>query len=248
MRRTRRAFAWAGLAALVCLAILLAGTRWGDRSLYPAAPGAPSIPVYLVSNGFHSGLVLPRAALSEVAGDTGQGAVLAVAIRFGHYDWIETGWGDDRFYREVPTVSAFNWHLGLRALFWPGNLTVMHVVGIEGDPHPVFGGSDLVRLDLTPDGFGRLVAALDRSFARDPAGLPLDLGPGLYGPSLFYRAVGMFGWFNVCNHWTARMLDAAGVPVSPVAATLPMGLVADLRLRSGLTIEPHTLSATARTN
>jgi hypothetical protein len=64
------------------------------------------------------------------------------------------------------------------------------------------------------------------------------LGPGLYGPSLFYRAVGHFNLLNVCNHWTARLLDVAGVPTAPVLATLPYGLQADLRFRSGLTIIP----------
>jgi hypothetical protein len=38
----------------------------------------------------------------------------------------------------------------------------------------------------------------------------------------------------VCNHWIAGLLDAAGVPTSPVLATLPYGLILDLRWRSRL--------------
>jgi hypothetical protein len=37
---------------------------------------------------------------------------------------------------------------------------------------------------------------------------------------------------RLCNHWLADLLDAAGVPTAPVVATLPPGLLADLRWRS----------------
>lgn len=247
-RRVRRGLLTGAAAALLSLLVLALGIRWGDPALYPPGPGEETVTVFLISNGFHSGLVLPRAEAGEVAGRDREGAVLAVATRFAAYRWIETGWGDDRFYRTVPTLGGIDWLLGLRALFRPGNLSVMHVVGVEEDPRETFRGSDIVRLDLSPAGFGRLVATLDRSFARDQGGIPQDLGPGLYGPSLFYRAAGTFSIFNLCNHWTARLLDAAGVPVSPLFATLPRGLILDLKLRSGLSAEPRDLPAIAGTH
>jgi hypothetical protein len=80
-----------------------------------------------------------------------------------------------------------------------------------------------------------MLRALDASFVRrgePPA--PQVLGQGLYGPSLFYRAVDNFHLFNVCNHWVARMLSAAGIRTAPVLATLPAGLLLDLKWRSGL--------------
>jgi len=64
------------------------------------------------------------------------------------------------------------------------------------------------------------------------------LGPGLYGPSLFYRSVEKFYAFNVCNHWVARLLSAAGLPTAPVLATLPQGLFFDLKWRVGLVTLP----------
>jgi hypothetical protein len=80
---------------------------------------------------------------------------------------------------------------------------------------------------------------LDATFARDNGGMmPKELGPGLYGTSLFFRANGAFHLFNVCNHWIARVLDAAGIPTAPVLATLSFGLLLDLRWRSGLIALP----------
>ncbi|MFO7315144.1 DUF2459 domain-containing protein, partial [Rhodothermus marinus] len=40
--------------------------------------------------------------------------------------------------------------------------------------------------------------------------------PGLYGrESFFYAAHGRYHLFNNCNHWVARALRAAGLPVHP---------------------------------
>lgn len=235
-------------AGLLSLLVILTGAslRFGDATLFPTADPGP-VTVYLVSNGFHSGLILPRPTANAVAIRRAAPAALAVTTRFAHYDWVEMGWGDDRFYRAVPTLDRFDWNLGLQAVLGLGDGSVMHVVGVEGDPREPFAGADLVRLQLSPEGFGRLLDGIDRTFGRDAAGEPEDLGPGLYGPSLFYRAVGTFSLFNVCNHWTARMLGLAGVPVWPAAATLPRGLVLDLMLRSGLSPEPPALPVSAGT-
>ncbi len=91
----------------------------------------------------------------------------------------------------------------------------------------------MVRIELSQEGFARLLDRLEASFA--PATPLQDLGPGLYGPSLFFRGADTFHIFNVCNHWVARLLSAAGLPTAPVLATMPRGLLLDLKLRSGLT-------------
>lgn len=48
----------AALAAVLAVTTL-AGMRRGDPALYPAEPGT-GVPVFVVSNGYHPGLVLPR--------------------------------------------------------------------------------------------------------------------------------------------------------------------------------------------
>ena len=73
-----------------------------------------------------------------------------------------------------------------------------------------------------------MLAEVDRTFAR-AGGQPREMGQGLYGPSLFFRANGAFSLLNLCNHWTARMLAAAGLPAWPVPATLAPGLMWTVR-------------------
>ena len=222
-------------AALLFAALTIATARWGDSTLWPPAAGAPITEIYIVNHGYHAGIAVPRAALAEEASRHGLSALGYLATRFADFDWFEIGWGDEGFYRYVPTVESLTVALALRALFQPGNPSVLHVVGIKNDPRATFANSELVPIGLSDAGFARVAAMLDSSFARGNGSvMPRELGPGLYGTSLFFRANGAFHLFNVCNHWIARVLDAAGIPTAPVLATLPFGLLFDLRWRSGL--------------
>jgi uncharacterized protein (TIGR02117 family) len=224
------------LAVVVVLLVIavVATARWGDRALWPPEPGSPTVTVFVVNHGYHAGIIVARRALAEEASRRGLSALRYVATRFADFDNLEIGWGDEGFYREVPTMQSLTVALALRALFRPGNPSVLHVVGVNADPRASFGNSDLVRLELSTAGFARLANKLDASFARAPGGLlPVELGRGLYGTSLFFRANGTFHIFNGCNHWVAGLLDVAGVPTAPVIATLPDGLLLDLAWRSG---------------
>jgi uncharacterized protein (TIGR02117 family) len=231
--------------ALVAAAFITA--RSADPMLWPPRPDGPTIEIVVTSNGYHSGVALPRAALAELASGRGYPALIAVTQRFAAYDWIEFGWGDAEFYRLVPTVNDVSWRLALRALFWPGNTSVLHVVGITGDPARAFVSADLVRVPLSRNGFDQLLAKLDASFNPPQGGALQDLGRGLYGPSLFYPANGTFSVLRVCNHWIDELLGAAGLPTAPVLATLPAGLMLNLRWRAGLAPQaPAALSPRKR--
>ena len=52
---------------------------------------------------------------------------------------------------------------------------------------------------------------------------------GLYQDSWFYPAHGRFHLLNTCNTWTARMLTAAGVGVSPSGVNTAEDLMRRLR-------------------
>jgi uncharacterized protein (TIGR02117 family) len=223
----------AAAAALIVVTVLTA--RSGDPALWPPAAGEPRVEIFVVSHGYHSGIVLPRETMAEAAGRRGHAALGAASQRFAGYNSLEIGWGDEGFYRHVPSVASLSFGLAVRALFRPGNPSVVHVVGLPGHPRQAFPRSDIVRIELSGGGLARMLDALEASFSKGEGGAaPQPLGPGLYGSSLFYRGVETFHVFNVCNHWAARQLSAAGVPTAPVLATLPPGLFLDLQWRSGL--------------
>jgi uncharacterized protein (TIGR02117 family) len=235
VRRILRWVAWPiGFLAAALIVAVIVTARSGDATLYPPAPDATRIDVLVVANVHHSGIILPRQALAGAARRRTLPALTAVTERFAHYEWLEFGWGDEGFYTQVPTMNELTTALALRALFRPGNPSVLHVVGLDQHPRLAYLNASRVALTLGEDGFGRLAAMLDATFARSGAnGTIGEMGRGLYGPSLFYRAVGTFNLFRVCNHWVADLLDAAGVPTAPVLATWPQGLLWDLTWRAG---------------
>src|SRR5215471_10108767 len=122
------------IAALLFIVATMATARWGDRALWPPAPGAPTTEVFVVSHGYHAGIIVPRTPLADAASLRGLRALDAVTTQFSVFDWLEIGWGDEGFYREVPTIEALNVGLAVRALLRPGNPSVLHVVGVNKDP------------------------------------------------------------------------------------------------------------------
>lgn len=234
----RRLLGWIGWSVFAAIGVLIvavvATARPGDAALYPPRAGSASVEIFVAANLYHSGLIVPRDALVQAASRKRLPALETVTARFANYDRLEFGWGDEGFYTRVPTSAELTTALALRALFRPGNPSVLHVVGMPEHPRPVFPDASMVRLALSEPGFERLAVMLDGDFARTGRdGAIEELGRGLYGDSLFFRALGTFNLLRVCNHWIADLLSAAGVPTAPLLATMPQGLLWDLTARAG---------------
>ena len=181
----------------------------------PAArAGEPTVPIYLVSHGWHTGLVIQRAdipvGLWPEAGD------------FPQAEYLEVGWGDRDYYQ---ARDPGLWTT-LKAALVP-TPSVLHVVGLRGAVAEYFRASEVVELRLPRAGVERLVRYIHDAHAREGTQPVAPLGPGLYGDSRFYPARATFHLFNTCNVWTARALRAAGLPVRDAITT--EGLMAQAR-------------------
>ncbi len=159
--------------------------------------------VRLVAGAWHSGLLLPRDTLARAAAEAGDGTLVEVAERFRAYPALEIGWAMPASTapcrRSRPSTG--DWRCGpcspragvRRSCTWSGSRLSLLTPSR---------GAGIVTLRLSRAGFGRLAAALGRTFTRRD-GHPVEAGPGLYGPSLFYEAEGRFSLLTVCNHWNA---------------------------------------------
>ena len=159
--------------------------------------------IYVASHGWHTGIILERKNLDGLMPD--------LAKRFPHADYYEVGWGDAGFYQAAKITAKIT----LNAVFLPSD-TVVHLVGIEGDPIEYFSTSKVNEVSLSDDGMKSLCAFVESSFAQDENGTPKMLGPGLYGDSQFYEGEGKYHLFNGCNKWTAKALYSGGVDMNPV--------------------------------
>jgi len=215
-------------AAVAALALLTALTaRPGDRSLYPGVAGQPKVTIYLVENGFHSDLVLPRAALFARP----HPAALAAAAATDK-PWVSIGWGDAGFFTGggVGLGRALD---GLRALLAPENRSLVRMEGLPDSPDRLYAGG-VRRIELTSAGLEQAITRVDRSLSLETDGQPQRAKAASAPDTAFFKSVEHFNLTHLCNHWTAELLNAAGLPVTPVIDTLPIGLTADLSLRAGV--------------
>ena len=191
----RRAGRYLWRIVYVVTILLLVSNRWGDRSLYPDRWNHP-VEIYVVSHGYHSGLVIPREALFRLTERGNRGPKVdslgKVAGRFAAYSWIEIGWGEARFYREVPTVGALTVRLALSALFRPGNESVLHVVGLTGTPREAFRDSDTRTARTLAGRVRKTRRAPPRELCQDRGQACRTNSARALRPSLFYRANGSF--------------------------------------------------------
>lgn len=102
---------------------------------------------------------------------------------------------------------------------------VMHVVAVP-DIKRFMQGSDTASLCVDDAAYQRMATLIAESFERDPSNEPVDAGPGIYGDSQFYIAKGSYSALNTCNRWTASVLEAAGIDISP-RISLTAGSVLD---------------------
>jgi uncharacterized protein (TIGR02117 family) len=193
---------------VVLAGLLTAGGR-------PVA-GAGGITIQVASNGWHSAVILSAADLPPGA--------IPEAADFPAARWLSFGWGDAEYFpaREPGIGTA------LRAAILPTPAVVL-LGGLTAPVRETWPTAEIVTLAVSRDGLRRLVAYLGAAFDRQGNARASPVAPGLEPFSRFYRATGSFHAFNTCNTWTARALDAAGVPVRVFGTITADDLMAQLR-------------------
>ena len=109
---------------------------------------------------------------------------------------------------------------------------MLRLTPLSRPPDEAFEGG-VLRLELSQRGARRLLRRLDRSFRlrnRRPAEVRSG---GDQGAARYFMSVERFGLPRLCNNWTGELLDAAGLPGTPMLHLPPQGLLLDLRWRAG---------------
>lgn len=203
-----------GVIAAVTLAVWLwmylpALASEGD----PPVAGGDRL-VYLVSHGWHVGLVFERNALAEGArpGDE----------PLGDFRYVEVGWGDGDYY----PARRGTVRLALRAAFC-SRWSLLQVVGFDAPVTDMFPESEILEVTLSPAGFAALVRHINAAFVVDTDGRRIAVGPPQYGSGAFYRARGRYRLSDNSNTWTARALAIAGCPIDADAVITAGALLDD---------------------
>ena len=142
--------------------------------------------------------------------------------------WIVYGWGDLGFYtaKGYSVARALD---GLRALFHPGNPSVIRVFGVDRQPDQAYQGATAIHVSRA--GLNALMDHMSGSFTIQD-GAPIA-APGV-ADDIFFKSREHFSILRLCNNWTSDQLAAAGLKTSPVTDGLAPFLDLDLRWRDGV--------------
>ncbi|MBN2426253.1 MAG: DUF2459 domain-containing protein [Calditrichaceae bacterium] len=162
--------------------------------------------VYVVSHGWHTGVVLARNDFIPSMGTD--------SIFFPQGRWLEFGWGDKDFYMSTPSEEDVNWLTTVKAAIWP-TASVIHVVGFDKPVPEYFSVSDLIGFNITDSLRREIVKFIIKSFAKNDDGKIDSLSKGLYGESRFFTGREKYYFPKTCNVWTARALVEGGIRLKP---------------------------------
>lgn len=199
-------------AALLGLATgLWTWTAPGDPALWPASAGDTGVEVDVLDNGFHTDLAVPRAALEARTGP------LAEAVRgLPPGDWILIGWGDARFYVDQSPIGE-RLPDGARAFFRPGNASVIMLDPSRRNPRLLVAADRRRSLRLSAAGFEAMADHIEASLELEN-GHPRIAAARAGDDARFFASHEHFWIGRLCNHWSAGVLNAAGLPARPLRA------------------------------
>ncbi|HWQ87628.1 DUF2459 domain-containing protein [Brevundimonas sp.] len=212
MKRRRESWGLKRFLGVAVLAILAAVWTWtapGDPDLWPARADGAGVEVHLLDNGFHTDLAVPRRALEARPGP------LADAVRgLAAGDWILIGWGDAKFYVDQSPMES-RLPDGLRAFFRPGNASVIMLDPAQRDPRTAFAPGTRRTLRLSGAGFEAMADHIQNSMELTD-GRPRIAAARAGDDARFFASREHFSIGHLCNHWSAGVLNAAGLPVRPI--------------------------------
>ena len=188
-----------------CLAYLLTAVHLGSvfprPNDHPATPGG--VDIFVVTYGVHTDLMVPV-----------RNPVMDWSAWFPdrHFpeprngEYVVLGWGNRRFFEEVPEWKDLKPGVALRSLL--PSATLMHVYRF---PRPRE-TNEVQRIVLDPARYARLCEYLRSGFDLTPPERPRPVpGLGYTRHDAFYPGADPYDAIQTCNEWAAAALRAAGV-------------------------------------
>ena len=206
IKRTAKFFMWFVISFVGIVLIYFACERVLSRIEVEATrEGMASVPVYILSNGVHTDVVMPACNANKdwttefplnntIDNDTSCG-------------WIAVGWGDKGFYLHTPTWADLKASTALKALTGVST-SAIHATYY----HDLREGKNCKRMLMSESQYKRLIAYVEKSLKRNSDGTSQFIKTtATYGVNdAFYEANRSYSIFHTCNTWANNALKAAG--------------------------------------
>ena len=207
---------------LLLLLLIFTGCLSPVQELYPKNEEDRTVPVYIVSHGWHAGIAIESKYIRHLLPDHPQMPEARI---------LKFGWGDQRYYSDPD--AGFG--LMMRAALLPTR-SVLHVVATDLPIERYFGASRVVQIQITQEGAEQLGLFIADRFRKDEHGAIKVVADGLYSNSQFFEANGRYYLPKTSNIWTARALRQTGYPITPIYS-LTSGNVIKQSLKDGYSLQ-----------
>jgi len=160
------------------------------------------IDIYLISNGFHSDIVVPIKSKemdwSEI-------------IKYEHtisndssFNYLAFGWGDRKFYLETPTWSDLQYDVAFQAIFLL-NRSAIHATFFR----EMFESESCIKISISSEDYKKLVSYIINELELNDDGSVQQIKNLQYDDNdAFYEANGAFTLFYTCNTWVNDALKS----------------------------------------
>lgn len=164
---------------------------------------AREVPIYIMTNGVHTDLVLP--IKSDIKDWSQEIKFENTQAQDSTNNFIAFGWGDKGFYLNTPEWSdlkastAFNAAFGL-------STSAMHTTFYKS----LRESKTCVKITVSNENYQKLVDYIESGFQHDANQQPIFIAATTYGKNdSFYEANGKYNLFQTCNSWANAGLKAA---------------------------------------
>lgn len=161
-----------------------------------------TIPVYILSNGVHTDIVLP---VKNDLYDWSQKVKFEDTInKDATAQLVAFGWGDKGFYLETPTWDDLKFSTAFKAASGLST-SAIHATFYKGLKE----NAQCKRLLVSETEYMKLVGFINNSFEQDSDRFLKIETDAVYGKNdAFYEAKGSYSLFHTCNTWTNNVLKA----------------------------------------
>lgn len=178
----------------------------------PAAEAGPEVPIWLLVDRLHTGIVFPYDWLLESG--------FRPPPDFGNPPYVVMSWGDQMAFSQTRWLSA--WQI-FRAIFTPSP-AVTEMIPVHWHITEVLQQQRVMRR-LVPREEGRSLAEfLNWGNLPDAKGDPQVVGESAWGGGVLLASRHSYYFPRICNVWTVQALEACGGDFTIVTALSASGV------------------------
>lgn len=187
-----------------------------DKKSFSTLEKEKNIKIYVVSQGWHTGIVVPTNCIAD--------SLWTEGYPYHKFNYVLIGWGDADYYQ----TKGFNLWYASKAAVWPTSST-LHVKAFNQLSNINNLTEEIVDLLIGESDYSSLCNFIQSEFQLDNDGLFIPQTAGFYRNSHFFAGNNKYTAINNSNVWTGKAMKKAGFKVNPYCYPTQKSLIKKLK-------------------